>query len=170
MNKALWRVAPWAVLLVSGLFACSVALAAPDPGRVALEAASQRWMTAVNARDMDMLAKTMTEDVELFDGDAATVKGREAAIRALLDVETRGQLLATCREIKIVDDVAWRVLDFVQTRKNGDVHARGKGLEIWMRVKGEWQLHRQMAAGVFAKADSLTRPSTSEPVLDRPKN
>ena len=170
MNKPLWRVASLAVFLVSGLLAFTPAFAAPDSDRVALEAAMHRWMTAVNAQDVDTLTKTMTEDVELFDADVAKAKGRDAAIRALREVVTRGRLLATCREITIVNEVAWRVVGFTQTQKNGDVHARGQALEIWKRVNGEWKLHRQMAAGVLTPTDLLTRPSTSEPVLDRPKN
>ena len=168
MNKALWRVAPWAVLLVGGLLACTMAPAA-DPERVALEAATHRWTTAVNAQDVDTLTRTMTEDVELLD-EYAAVTGRDAAIRVLREVATRGQLVATSREITIANDVAWHVVGFTQTQKNGDVHARGQALEIWKRVKGEWKLHRQMAAEVITPADLLTRPSTSEPVLDRPRN
>ena len=170
MNKALWRVAPSAGLLVSGLLVFTMALAAPDSGREALEAASRRWTTAVNAQDVDTLTTTMTEDVELLNADVATATGRDAAIRALREVVTRGKLLATCRELKVVNDVAWRVVGFTQTQKNGDVHARGQALEIWMRVNGEWKLHRQMAAGVFTPTDLVQRPSTSEPVLDRPKD
>jgi ketosteroid isomerase-like protein len=116
------------------------------------------------------LTATMTEDIELLDPNAATVTGREAAIRALRAAAARGQLAAASREITIADDVAWHVIDLTQTLKNGDVHSRGRALEIWKRVQGEWMLHRQMAAGVIAPAASLTRPSTSEPVLDRPKN
>jgi ketosteroid isomerase-like protein len=169
MNKTLWRITPLAVLLVSGLLACTQAPAAQDADRVALEAAIHRWMTAVNVQDVDTLTTTMTEDVELLDENVA-VKGRDAAIRALREVVTRGQLVATSREITIADDVAWHVVGFTQTQKNGDVHARGQALEIWKRVKGAWKLHRQMAAGLFTPAYSVTRPSTSEPVLDRPGN
>ena len=68
MNKTLWRVAPLAVLLLSGLLACTKAPAA-DSERVALEAAIHRWMTAVNAQDVDALTVTMTEDVELLDDE-----------------------------------------------------------------------------------------------------
>jgi ketosteroid isomerase-like protein len=157
-------------LLVSGLLACAKAPAAQDPERVALEAAMHRWTTAVNAQDAGTLAATMTEDVELFDGNAATVTGRNAAIGALREIATRGQLAATSREITIANDVAWHVVGFTQTQKNGDVHARGQALEIWKRVKGEWKLHRQMAAGVISPADLLSRPPTGEPVLDRPAN
>ena len=170
MHKAFWRLARLAVLLVTALLASTMAPAAQDPDRVALEAAIQRWLTAVNAQDAEMLTRTMTDDVALLDADAATATGRDAAIQALHEVVTRGKLLATCRELTIVNDVAWRVVGFVQSRKNGDVHARGQALEIWMRVNGEWKLHRQMAPGIFKPTDLLLRPSTSEPVLDRPKD
>jgi ketosteroid isomerase-like protein len=169
MTKAPWRAASWAVLLVSSVLACTKAPAAQESDRVALEAASQRWVTAVNAQDADTLGTTMTEDVELLDENATTT-GRDAAIRALREVVTRGKLVATSGEITIANDVAWRVVGFAQTLKNGDVHARGQGLEIWKREKGEWKLHRQMAADLLTPTEILTRPPTSEPVLDQPRN
>jgi ketosteroid isomerase-like protein len=168
MNKALWRVAPWAVLLVTSLLACAKAPAAQDPDRIALEAAIHRWITAVNAQDVETLTTTMTEDVELLDGTAA-VTGRKAAIQALREIVTRGQLVATSQEITISSDVAWQVVGLAQTQRNGDVHVRGQALEIWKRVNGEWKLHRQMT-GVITPSVSLTRPSTREPVLDQPKH
>jgi ketosteroid isomerase-like protein len=168
MNKTVWRVAPWTGLLVTALLACTIAPAA-DSKRDALEAAIHRWITAVNAQDVATLTTTMTEDVELLD-NATTVAGRNAAIHALREAAARGQLVATNREMTIAHDIAWRVVGFTQIHKNGDVHARGQALEIWKRVNGEWKLHRQMAAGVISPANSLTRPPTSEPGLDRPKN
>jgi len=168
MNKELRRVAPPAAWLMIVLLASTIACAA-DPERVALEAAVQRWATAVNAQDVNALSATMTEDVELLDG-SKTVTGREAAIRALREVATRGKLVATHREMTISGDAAWRVAALVQTQKNGDVHARGATLEIWRRVNGKSRLHRMMSAGLLAPADLLTRPSPTEPVLDRPVN
>jgi ketosteroid isomerase-like protein len=170
MQTKVWRVVPLAVLLVSSLLGCKVALAAPQPDRAALEAAIQRWMSAVNAQDVAGLTATLTEDVELLDANAATVAGRDAVVRALREAATRGTLVATNREITIAQDVAWRVAGFAQTQKNGDVQARGQALEIWRRVDGEWKLHRQMAAGVITPRDLLTRPPADEPVVDRQKN
>ena len=159
MNRALWLV---------GLLACTTALAA-DSERVALEAAIQRWTTAVNARDANALNATMTEDVQLLD-NVATVTGRDAAIQALREAATRGPLVATSREITIANGVAWRIGGLTQTRKNGDVHSLGQTLEIWVREKGKWKLRRQMAAGIIAPNDLLSRPPPNEPVLDRPNN
>lgn len=169
MNKSFWRVTLLAGLLCSSLLACTRSPAG-DSERVALEAAIDRWVKAVNTQDVATLAATLTRDVELLDANAAPVTGRKAAIQALCEAAVRGQLAGTTREITIANDVAWRVVALTQAQKNGDIHARGQALEIWKRVQGEWQLHRQMSAGVIAPADLLTRPSTKEPVLDQPKN
>jgi ketosteroid isomerase-like protein len=166
MNKARWFFASW---VAGGLFASTLAFAAPHPDRVALEAAINRWTTAVNARDVNALKTTMTEDVELLD-NTTTLTGRDAAIRVLREVATRGKLAATSREITIASHFAWRVGAFTQIQKNGDVFARGQTLEIWKRVQGKWQLHRQVSTGYLAQADLLSRPAPNEPVLDRPRN
>ena len=158
MNKTLWL----------GLLVSTMAFAA-DPERVALEAATHRWTTAVNAQDVNALNAIMTEDVQLLD-ETTTVTGRDAAIRTLREVAARGMLVATTREITIAQDVAWRVGGFTQSRKNGDIHALGHTLEIWKRVKGKWKLHRQMAPGLIAPKNLLSRPDPDEPILDRPRN
>ena len=170
MNERLRLAGPLAASLVGGLLAATMALAAQDPSREALDSAMQRWTTAVNARDAATLISTMTEDVELLDATAATVTGGDAVTKTLLEVAKRGSLDATSREIAIAGDVAWRVVAFTQTRKDGVVHAHGQALEIWRRVRGKWQLHRQLAAGIIAPANLLSRPSADEPVLDRPRN
>jgi ketosteroid isomerase-like protein len=135
-----------------------------------LEGAIERWVSAVNSQDENVLSRSVTDDVELLDSNVATVKGRDATMRTLREVGARGRLVATTREITMVDDVAWHVVTFSQIQKNGDVHARGQALEIWKRVNGRWQLHRQMSAGFLKPTNALTRPSTDQPVLDRPKD
>ena len=167
MKKTLWRTTLLAGLLVSGLLACTQAPAA-DHDRATLAAAIHRWTAAVNAQDVATLTATMTEEVELLD-DGATVTGREAAIRALHELVSRGKLSAISSEITISGDVAWHVAGLAQTQKNGGVRGSGQVLEIWKREKGEWKLHRRMTTGVVTPEVSLTRPSTKEPVLDRPK-
>ena len=169
MSRSPWRIILLAGFLAAGLFACAKSSAGPEPDRAALQAAIQRWTKAVNARDVATLTATMTEDVELLD-PAATVKGRDAAIRALREAASGGQLVATSREITLSNDVAWHLAGLAQTRKNGDVHALGQALEIWKHVQGTWKLHRRMVTGPLSEQSSLTRPSTKEPVLDAPRN
>jgi ketosteroid isomerase-like protein len=168
MNTTPWRVRLFVCLLVGGLLACTLAPAA-DSERLALGAAIDRWIAAVNARDVATLTSSMTADVELLEG-SATATGRDAAIRALGEARARGQLVARTREITIANDVAWHVAGLAQIQKDGVAHSRGQALEIWKRVNGVWKLHRRAVTGVGAAGDLLTRPSTKEPVLDRPGN
>jgi ketosteroid isomerase-like protein len=167
MEKAFWRGAMFAGLMLAGLLACARAPAAPDANQAALEAAIHRWTTAIGAHDVATLEATMTEDVELLDA-SSTFTGRDAAIRALSDA-TRGKLVEMTREITLVDDVAWHIAGVARTQTNGDVQASGQALEIWKRVNGEWRLHRRIAAGDRAGI-ALTRPTTKEPVLDRARD
>jgi ketosteroid isomerase-like protein len=169
MRRSPWRITLLAGFLAAGLFACAKSPAAPEPDRGALQAAIQRWTKAVNARDLATLTATMTEDVELLD-PATTVKGRDAAIRALRDAASGGQLVATTREITMSNGFAWHLAGLAQTEKNGDVHARGQALEIWKHVQGTWKLHRRMVTGPMSGEMSLERPSTKEPVLDGARN
>jgi len=168
MTKSPWRVSLLAGLAIGGLLACTSTPAA-DSGRAALRAAIDRWFDAVNSRDVAMLTATMTEDVELSDS-RASVRGRDAAIRALREVVKDGTLGGVTFEITVANDVAWHEIGLTQTRKNGDVQGRGLALEIWKRVDGEWKLHRRLATGVTAPDIQLTRPTTKEPVLDQSKN
>ena len=167
MEKGPWRLILVAGLLATSLWACTATAA--DGERQTLEAAIHRWVAAVNAQDVAGLTSTMTGDVELLDA-GATVKGREAAIRALREVARHGQLIANTVEVSITDDLAWHVVALAQRQENGDVHAGGQALEIWRRVNGEWKLHRRMAAGVGRAESPLTRPPSKDPVLDRPGN
>jgi hypothetical protein len=82
----------------------------------------------------------------------------------------QGRLIATRRELKIANDVAWHVVGLAQARENGVLQARGQSLEIWKRENGQWKLHRRMAADISGPEVSLTRPAPDEPVLDRPKH
>lgn len=168
MIRSIWRMVSLSMLLLGGLPG-SMALAS-DSQRITLEKAVTGWVSAVNSQHENAVSRFMTDDVELLDSNAATVKGRDAATRTLREVGARGRLLATTREIRMANDVAWRLVTFSQIQKNGDVQARGQALEIWMRVNGRWQLHRQMSAGFLEPTNALTRPSVDEPVLDRPKD
>jgi ketosteroid isomerase-like protein len=166
MKTTLWRVALWG-LLGGALLACARTPAATDPPRAALESAIQRWVAAVNAGDEAALAATMTEDVELADGTAIAT-GRSAAIRALRESTARGKLVVTTREIVLSGDEARHTAGLARIR-DGVLQPSGEARDSWKRVNGAWQLHRWTVSG--AEPDvSLTRPSTKEPVLDRPQN
>jgi ketosteroid isomerase-like protein len=150
---------------LASLLGCAMAFGS-DSGRLALEAAIHRWNSAVNARDLATLEATMTGDVQLSDG-TSTVTGQDAAMRALREVATCGRLVASTREITIANDIGWHVVALTQIQENGDVRVLGQALEIWMRVNGEWKLHRRMMSSFGDPGDLLKRPPPDEPVLDR---
>jgi ketosteroid isomerase-like protein len=166
MSKGILRLA--AVSAMLSLLACE-RTPAQDPQRLALEGAIQRWTKAVNAQDLATLKATMTEDIELSDGDS-TVTGSDAAMSALRELVSRGKLVVATREITMAGDIGWHVAGLAQSRKSGVLLARGQVLEIWKRVNGEWRLHRRMATGTPVTDIPLTRPSPNEPVLDQPKS
>jgi ketosteroid isomerase-like protein len=151
------------VLLV-GLLACAPSYAS-DADRAELQAAIHRWAAAVEAQDVATMAATMTDDVELSE-DATTVKGRDAAIRALRNSTARGRWVATSREITVAHGVAWHLASLARKQKNGVVQAGGQCLEIWTHVGGHWKLHRRLVAGASTTALPLERPPADEPVLD----
>jgi ketosteroid isomerase-like protein len=167
MNKTLWRVALLAGLLGGALMACARTPAVAESPRAALEATIQRWVAAVNARDAAALSSMMTDDVELED-ETATVSGRDAVIRALRADGERGKLIVTTRELSLSNDEAWHTAALARTR-DGVLQASGDARENWKRVNGEWKLDRRAVTGGVDPDVSVTRPSTKEPVLDRPK-
>jgi ketosteroid isomerase-like protein len=148
-----------------------LAIANDAADRAALEAAVQAWSKAFNARDTDALATLATPDIVLMDSNAARVSGREAARGAFRQAfAATGQIATTTKETVIVGDVAWRIGALARKLPSGDVESRGQSLEIWKRVNGHWQLHRQMSSNLLAQSQLLPRPPLSEPVLDKPRD
>jgi ketosteroid isomerase-like protein len=133
--------------------------------RAAIEAHAQAWAKAFDARDMDALIAVTTEDVLLMDSNMPPVSGRKAARNALQQAfgNAKGQVATTTKEIQLAGDFAWRIAAL--THKTAHETISGQALEIWQRVDGKWQLHRQMSSTILAPS-KLRRPPLSEPVLD----
>ena len=148
-----------------------MALADEAADRAALEAATQAWIKAFNARDVDALVALATPDVVLLDSNVPPVSGRQAAraswARAL--VAASGEVTSATKEAVIAGDVAWRIGAFAHKAPNGTVASRGQSLEIWKRVNGAWKMHRQMSSSLLAQPGVQPR-IPSEPVLDKPVN
>lgn len=140
--------------------------------RAALEAATQAWVKAFNARDTDALVALATQDVVLLDPNVAPVSGREAARGAWGHAlaAAQGQVTSATKEAVIAGDLAWRIGALTHKLPSGDVIGRGQSLEIWRRVNGAWKIHRQMSSTILAQPRLLPRPLPSEPVLDKPAN
>jgi ketosteroid isomerase-like protein len=147
------------------LLASPLVLADAAADRAAIEARAQAWVKAFNARDLEALIALTTEDVVLMDSNMPPVSGRKAARAASQQAfgSAKSQVATTTKEIQLAGDFAWRIAAL--TRKTANEAVNGQALEIWQRVDGKWQLHRQMSSALLAPR-KLPQPPLSEPVLD----
>jgi ketosteroid isomerase-like protein len=157
------------ILLLLLLLLLVVPLASADiaADRAAIEASAQAWMKAFNARHIDALIATTTEDVVLMDPNMPPLTGRKAARDAwqLALRNSKGQIATVTKELHIAGDLAWRIAAFTHKTPH-ELMPNGQALEIWRSVDGKWKLHRQMSSTILAEP-KLLQPRPSEPVLDR---
>lgn len=141
--------------------------------RAAIEAATQAWVAAFNARDADRMAALATEDVVLLNPDAAPVSGRKAVRAAWHKAASMAGAKITIanKETVIAGDFAWKIGAVGRRLANGTVANGGQFLEVWKRVGGQWRIHRRMSsANLAANPKMMPRPAPSEPVFDKPTN
>ena len=140
--------------------------------RSALDAAQQAWVAAFNARDADAMAALTTVDVVLLPPNALPVRGREAVRAVWRQAASTAKAYATVtnEETVMLGEFAWSMGAFTHTLPNGAVVSRGKFVEIWQRVDGQWKIHRDMFSSnaVAEKPKLQPIPRPSEPVLDAP--
>jgi ketosteroid isomerase-like protein len=170
MPVSLRRVLAVSVLLL--VFGSPIVLANEADDRAALEVVAQAWIKAFNARDADALVALATPDVVLLDENMAPVSGQRAVRAAWAQALSvaQGEVTSATKEIAISGDVAWRIGAMARQLPHGGGLSRGRSLEIWKRVNGDWKLHRQMASGVLAQSSLRPRPLPSEPVFDKPSH
>jgi len=112
----------------------------------AFTANGSSWMEAFNNHDAEGLAALYTQDAVLLPPNEPAVFGRDA-IRA-----THQELFATGDfkiDIEALETVIDGQLAYVAGRyrmwtDDGDLVDRGKYIEIWRAVNGEWLIHRDM--------------------------
>lgn len=152
-----------AIAWFAGMGVAPLALATEAADRAAIEAASQSWAKAFNARDSKALLALATDELVLLDANGPPLSGaraRDAWVKALGTAQ--GNVTSVSKEIVIAGDVAWRIAAL------SGADRQGQALEIWKRVGGAWKIHRQMSSNVLTHSNLL--PPPTEPVLDRPAN
>jgi uncharacterized protein (TIGR02246 family) len=112
---------------------------APSTDTAALEARSDAWETALNAKDVDALVDLYTEDARLLPPDGAMTTGRDgvrAAFGGMIDAGIGGE--TTRVETTVVGDIAYIVGTFSLTAGSEAV-GTGKYIETWRRGDdGQW--------------------------------
>lgn len=123
--------------LVLAITACSQNT--PSTDTAALEARSDAWETALNAKDIDALVNLYTEDARLLPPDGAMTTGRDgvrAAFGGMIDAGLSGEM--TRVETTVLGDIAYIVGTFSLTA-GGEAVGTGKYIETWHRGDdGQW--------------------------------
>ena len=118
-----------------------------DAGQTsALTAGSTRWMGTFNDEEVDAIASLYAEDAVMLPPNAPAVFGRDA-IRASFREMFAAQDLKV--EIEALETVVEGDLAYVAGRyrmwtDDGTLVDRGKYLEIWRAVNGQWLIHRDI--------------------------
>jgi len=112
---------------------------APTTDTAALEAASDAWEAALNAKDVDALANLYTADARLLPpGGEMTVghDGVRAAFGGMIDAGIGGT--TTILEAKVIGDVGYIVGTFA-LQSGDEALGTGKYIETWNRgADGQW--------------------------------
>ena len=113
--------------------------------RHAIESKTQEWEDAFNRGDAAAIAAMMSTDAQLLPPNGDPVDGREAIHafwQAFIDTGVKGALEHV--EIEVHGDMAYKLGRFKILSAEGDELDHGKFFELWRRIDGTWQFHRDM--------------------------
>jgi ketosteroid isomerase-like protein len=130
------------------------------------QAAADTWLERYRANDAAGVAVLYSEDAQLLPPDAEVVAGR-AAIQEFIGrtYQPGGEPLEIATvETLMFGDYAWRQGSYRLGGEDGGPPATGKFIELWKKVGGQWQLHREIwNADTPAPAMPGTDAATDEP-------
>ena len=122
--------------------------AADDPYRAdkaMLEGKTAKWMEAFNARDADRLTALYAEDAVVAPPNAPAIFGRDAIRADNRETFAAGEVAVELEDLEIIiqGDLGYKAGRYRMRAKDTLVD-RGKYLEIWRKIDGEWLLHRDI--------------------------
>lgn len=153
--------------IVPFLFVSLVIAACGEPQPVAVHenaeiaALSDRWEQALNAGDVDTLVTLYADDARVLAPNAEMAVGKNAvraAFGEMVAAGLRGDL--TVVDASSAGDLGYNVGTFVLQTADGSLVDRGKFVEIWQRIDGEWRITNDIwnsdgsAAGPVAQSDT----------------
>jgi ketosteroid isomerase-like protein len=140
--KRLNLVAPVLFSLAIALGACAPAGSQESPE---LAQAGERWIEAFNAGDLDALAAMYAEDTWLLPPNGEMAQGRDvvrAAFGAMIDAGQKAELETV--EAIAAGDIGYKLGTFKALGPDGSVMDKGKFIEVWKQVGGEWKIMRDI--------------------------
>jgi uncharacterized protein (TIGR02246 family) len=131
---------------VACLLISTVALAAQNDARAAIEAANKQFIAALAKGDAAALAGMYTVSAIAFPPNAEPMKGRAAIEKMWQGVVAGGIKGATLTtsDVETHGDTAYEVGSYEMKVDGGKVVDRGKYIVIWKREQGQWKLHRDI--------------------------
>jgi uncharacterized protein (TIGR02246 family) len=111
----------------------------------ALESGAAKWMAAFNAKDIDAMSALYAEDAVLLPPDAPAIFGRDAVLASMKEMFASGLgIELEDLEIKAENNLGYKAGRYRLTSGDGALVDRGKYIEIWTKVDGNWLLHRDI--------------------------
>jgi len=126
------------LFLVAVLSACAPTGSQPSSE---LAATTDIWTAALNAGDVEAVAALYAEDARLLPPNAAMTQGREAVRQefgAMVAAGLKGELATL--EAVVAGDIGYKVGTYTVMGPDGSVIDRGKFIEVWQQVGGDWQI------------------------------
>jgi ketosteroid isomerase-like protein len=127
-----------AIGLLVTVVACAPAGSKPS---AELAAAGERWEAATNSGDIGAFKALYAEDARLLPPNAELQRGGdavEASFGELVDAGLKGDLETI--EAVVAGDIGYRVGTYVLTAQDGSLVDRGKYIETWKMIDGEWKI------------------------------
>ena len=104
-----------------------------------LAARSNSWEEALNAGDIEALVALYHEDARIMPPNDETMRGREAAAAVfggMIESGLKGELESL--EAVVAADIGYNVGTYTLQGPDGSLVDRGKFIEVWRMVDGEW--------------------------------
>ncbi len=158
----------FAALLLTVAVAACYPPAAEESAEIA--ALSDQWEAALNAGDIDALMALYTEDSRLMPPNAEMGQGLEA-VRAsfgeMIGAGLKGELETV--EAIASGDVGYHVGTYVLKTADGMEVDRGKFIEVWRQVAGDWKIANDIWNSDMPAAGSGTMVIGTHQVADAAK-
>lgn len=106
-----------------------------------LAATTDSWTAALNAGDVEAVAALYAEDARLLPPNGAMAQGRNAVRQefgAMVAAGLKGEL--STLEAVVAGDIGYKVGTYTVMGPDGSVLDRGKFIEVWQQVGGDWQI------------------------------
>jgi ketosteroid isomerase-like protein len=151
--------------------ACVLALAACQPkadttaDKAAIQAASESWLTAYNAKNAEAVAALYSDDAQVFPPGSPAIGGKAAILDFFTkDIAAQWAKISTASDASdVAGDWGWRSGAW---SIEGPPAMSGKYIEVWHRTPAGWKLHRDIwnmdAMPPPAAAEAAAAPATAQ--------